>query len=125
METKNILLRKVLEPRIFRYHLKRFFKITIFASEYIALETKIGENTNVESPRQPVGQYVCLNTKNSNEVTNYIDYVMDQYKKTYYTKGNKHNVSKLSIISFGYTSISKSDYENFIDRLSENNPFIG
>ena len=119
MESKNILLRKELDSKNLRYHLKRFFKLSEFSSEYIGLQTKIGES-KYDLSRESLGKYIYIDVNNKGQITNYIDYLIDHFDRN----SKKDNLSKIFKLSFVYNPISKDEYEDFLNKLSKNNPFM-
>ena len=121
METKNIYLRKVLEGRILRFHVRRFFKHTSFPSEYIFLQTKLGAIKN-DAYLYNLGKNIILNVKNEGEITNYIEFLTFQYNLLV-TNESKENIEKISKVSFSFVPASRNDYVNFISELPHNNPF--
>ena len=116
MDSKKIFLRKSLTTLTLRYHIKRFFQITEFTSEYIAIQTKYGQN-KIEAPTHTLGNYLVINLNNEGEITSYIDHLCSQFKEI------KKEVKPIYIISFTSISTDKENYEKFLkDFISQINP---
>ena len=116
MESKNITLKRPLSTFMLRFHLRKFFRLTNFSSDYISLQTKLSGIENGIS-RHSVGKHFILNVKNLGEVTYYMDYLVDQYNKEYSNENDRANLKQLSFI---FVPTNKNEYENYLNKISQN-----
>lgn len=111
---KKIYLRKPLSTISLKYHLKRFFQITTFSSEYIAIQTKFGQN-KLEVPTKTLGEYYYINLNNEGELINYIDHIISQLYEIIKNK----EVKSIYVLCFNYIPTNKLKYDKFLNLLSQ------
>lgn len=119
MESKNVVLRKFLNASLLKFHIKRFFKLTKFTSNYIYIQTKLGEVT-YDIPKNSLGGYFAINLNNKGEKTYYINHLINQFKIEY---SKEVEINKIKIISISFISTNQKEYESFLIEMSQKNPF--
>lgn len=77
MKIKQILIKSLLTSKIFREHLFKFFRSSIFSSQYIDVIVKVsGDN---ESIFYSLGKLTTLDLNNMSEKVKYVDHVIEKF----------------------------------------------